>query len=532
VSDLEEAARNVAAALASGGIADLSMRVLLADNHSASQTFDARGRVAPMGDSKAAYSALGGVLAALGGRQAGRTFVAEVVTGASGMFEFSYTFDLDELPPRVVLDPDYRLPRHPRPGSADLLDPTEDSRPTDPAVLAEVQSLIATYVERYTALRGRSPAFGPGSSEKAIADVERQLGVRLPDDLRAVYRTIRADRDRGLFGYFCPMSLAEILEFRSEQWPGSRPWTSDLFEPSAVVPETIPAGHVRRVSHSDKWITVASDYGGDYLAVDLDPGPLGRTGQLIMLARHIGSPTGYLAPSTLDILREVVGSLRSQDWSRDASSRLWPLDGSRIGWDTPSHEWGPRVGPAGLAADVAGVADPSLVQSAFVLGVDRARLTDLAPLVNLRSLQIRDERHLAEEIDLTVPADLPLESLIVYARRFDPAQLAGNSTIWNLTLARNVAPIRAPTLRDLPKLIRLDLSGAEVTDIARLIEWPPQVLTLNARQWSVLRAAGFAPSVLRAARLDGPYRVPEAIDWRNWLGAAQPASCGVIRGVI
>jgi hypothetical protein len=149
------------------------------------------------------------------------------------------------------------------------------------------------------------------------------------------------------------------------------------------------------------------DDGGDHVAVDPDPGPLSRKGQLVLLARYIASPAEYLAPSTLDVLREVVASLLTQRRSRDAGSRLWPPAGGRIGWDTRRSEWGPRVGLAGPAAAVAGVADPALVRSTSILGVDRARLTDRAPLGKIRFLHVRDECNLADVIDLTIPAGLP-----------------------------------------------------------------------------------------------------------------------------
>jgi cell wall assembly regulator SMI1 len=421
--DFDGQAREAAAAFGAGAQTDVAWQVLVADNRSLSQTLGASRRLERVGNTAAARPALDQLLCAAGGRPAGRILVAEVLVRATGEFEVSYTFDVDQLSPQVVFDPDYRYPGHPRVGAPTPPGPAPDTRPTDPTILAEVASLIAQYVERYTAIRGVAPDFGPGSSEEQIAAVERQLGFRLPDDVRAVYRAIHADVDHGLLGYFCPISLDEILEFRQLDWPYQTPRRNDLFDQMPIVMDGTPAGHVRRVSYSDRWVTFAQDYGGNWLAVDLDPGPLGRPGQLIADGRDVCDVVYYFAPSTVDLLRAVVASLRDEQWReprpQEETVRLWPPEGFEFGIDGPSHEWFPDVGPAGLAAAVAEVADPRLIQDAHLRGLARAALAELAPLGNLRAVQFRDVRQLADEVGLAVPSEMPLELLRVRAQRFD-----------------------------------------------------------------------------------------------------------------
>lgn len=49
--------------------------------------------------------------------------------------------------------------------------------------------------------------------------------------------------------------------------------------------EAYPFDAVRRVSRNDWWVVVGSDFGGNECAVDLDPGPGGKSGQLIAYGR-------------------------------------------------------------------------------------------------------------------------------------------------------------------------------------------------------------------------------------------------------
>jgi hypothetical protein len=116
-------------------------------------------------------------------------FVVEVTATRTGDYVVSYSGDLPS-PPRVVFDDGYRYPNHPKPGMRKPAAGVNDGRPTDPAVLAEVHALVTEFVEQHTRLRGEPPQFTPGYSDAEILAVEERLGVRLPEDLRALDRTI------------------------------------------------------------------------------------------------------------------------------------------------------------------------------------------------------------------------------------------------------------------------------------------------------------------------------------------------------
>src|SRR4051794_33035817 len=67
--------------------------------------------------------------------------------------------------------------------------------------------------------------------------------------------------------------------------------------------------HVRRVSSSSGWVTFGRDYGMNFAAVDLDPGPLGRTGQIVMHGRDVWAPVHYVAASVTDLLRRAIAAV-------------------------------------------------------------------------------------------------------------------------------------------------------------------------------------------------------------------------------
>lgn len=385
-----------------------------------------------------------------------------------------------------------------------------DGRPTDAAVLAEVRKLISDFTERHTALHGRPPRWAPGHSEDEIAAIERRLGVRLPEDLRALYRTIRDDgAESGLLGRLSPTSLDTMVEWHADTGPITFPADIGLFADEPVVFETDPPGHVQRVAGNDRWLTFASDHAMNFAAVDLDPAEQGRYGQIVKHGRDVGEAVEYLAPSITHILYAVLAAPLDAD--------EWVTPGI---WATPGHRWLTDLGEASPADAVAALPNPSTIQSAHLRRADRVRLADLAGLPNLRSIRVYDVRRQAQYIDLTLPTGLPIEHVKATAAQFEPEQLAGAPHLSYLTLAGNPDPVPIAALASVPNLLRLDLARAAVTDIAALTDFPAlRVLTLDFEQWQTLLGSGWTPDGLAAVALGGSPAPAEAETWRATIEA-------------
>jgi hypothetical protein len=124
----------------------------------------------------------------------------------------------------------------------------------------------------------------------------------------------------------------------------------------------------------------------------------------------------------------------------------------------------------------------------------------------------------------SIPPGLPVEQIDVTAEHFDPQLLARTATLRYVTLAGNTAPIHVAALAALPELVRLDLAGAAVADVAAVATFPAlRVLTLDATQWRELLDTGWTPQRLAAARMGGRGAVAAAAEWHTALcGAGEP----------
>ncbi len=386
----------------------------------------------------------------------------ELVVRPSGEFRFTHTHDLDRtLPTIIVRDKDFWVPGHPTPGDIPQPEHTKvTDAPTDPAVLARL-------TERFGA--------GEGNSEAEILAAERELGLRLPEALRALYRIGHTD-----LGDHQRWSLAELVDWHT----GIPVFGSWDLEQGPTVFETVsevrPYGHVKRLCRNDWWLVFAAmEDGVSHLAVDLDPGPAGRPGQVIWFddTTNLG---GYVAESVEGVLLPWAPPGEPSTVEDDVSPWMCPA-GSRYERN------------CGKVLDL--TPDPSLQLLRARAGAE-VDMAELAVFPILRHLDVF-------EADRVVPANLPaLEWLGVEAREFDLTPLAGNTTLWSLSLHGLERPVDARVIATLTSLIRLDLSDVEVTNIEALAELPAlRMLVLNEEQWTRVDLPNLAVMVLGGGTL-------------------------------
>lgn len=496
------------------------------DRVAASGRFLVQGTCNPGGASLKAFGEDGrptsspmifGELEALRGALAGagddRTLVVEVRRGAGG-YELRHTFDLPGISPAVVVvDSGYRYPGHPGPGMPRPEGIEVTDEPTDPTILAEVGGLVAEFVAVYTSIKGEAPDFGTPRTEEEIRAAETAMGLRLPEEVRALYRSIDSDsNEHGLLGAHSLLPLNVVVDWYHEGEPGTGPGDDRLFPTNPVAFDTEPAGHVRRVSRSDWWVTITTDRGGNYGAVDLDPAARGRRGQVFESGRDFHGPVGYIAASVTDVLREVLAALRAGEYAKGYEESTYLVPTGNIGRSKePDYNRSVRVGDqatAEVAADLGGV------QQLYLNDADRIELAALSSLSTLRSLSVNR----AGRVETALPHDVPLESLRLHTGHADLGVLVGHPTLWHLELNGLGAPADVAALAALPALTALDLSDVDAVGLELLADLPGlRVLTLSPEQWRVLRAADRLPPRLAAARMGGRTFVDEAVEWREWL---------------
>ncbi|MEU4743500.1 SMI1/KNR4 family protein [Actinosynnema sp. NPDC023658] len=437
-----------------------------------------------------------------------RPLLVEVSVDGSGGAAFRHAFATSSTTSdTVVLDPFHRHPNHPAAGMPRPEAARPTGEPTDPAVLRHVGELVARFTDHHRRGSGSDPEFGEPRTEEQLAEAERAMGLRLPEDVRALYRLIGHDpRESGLLGRYSLMPLDTVVSEYLEFLPGAWNWHEDLFGLNRVVLETHPPGVVRRVSRDDWWVIIASDHAGNWCAVDLDPGPAGRPGQLLVYGRDYHGPFGYLDSSVTARMTAVLdlldrGEVESGGW----------LDESLPDGDDP-YSASLNLEGRSLPDAVRGIRSPDTVQQLYLNDADELDLRVLTATPRVLELSVNR----AGRVDLRLPEGV--EALHLEAREADLAALAGHPTLWDLTVKR--LPVRVTDLAALPALSFVDLSEAVVDDVAALADLDVRVLVLNGDQWAELLAAGRLPARLAAARFAGDARLADLVEWSERLTSA------------
>jgi cell wall assembly regulator SMI1 len=163
-------------------------------------------------------------------------------------------------------------------------------------------------------LRERLPG-ATGATETEIAAAEDHLGIPFPEELKVLYRVTRARREDGheaaervFAAVGChPLPLDELFTATPAARP--LPWMHASREAAC----TSPSGAVQALVGSPGWLVFGANGGGDWVAIDLTPGPRGNTGQVIMIWHDEPYGAGLLARSLTDL---AMGKRTLRDGSR------------------------------------------------------------------------------------------------------------------------------------------------------------------------------------------------------------------------
>lgn len=450
------------------------------------------------------------------GGQIEGTLVTEIHRTGEG-YTVAHSREFTEISPaRLVLDTGYRYPNNPAPGMPRPEGIEVTDRPTDPEVLSEVRALVAEFTERATALLGTAPELGEGSSEAELLAAETAIGLRLPEDLRALYRCVSDDLgESGLLGAQKLLPLDQVVAEYLTGDPGTAIEPDDLFPVYAAMLDSSPPNRIRRATRGDWWLIIAVDLGCNSCAIDLDPAPEGGRGQIFEFGRDFHCQAGYIADSVTAVLRQVVTTLRDHETAVDADDSLTLRHIGRS--DLPRATTSERMNGRSVTEVVAAIADPGDTQQLYLNDGTTVDLSALAPLPNLREVSVNR----AASVTGVLPARVPVESLSINGSTLgggtaDLTGLAGHPSLWYLEVT-NARTSIAPLL-EVPGLVHLNLAGSEADDLELVADLPElRVLTLDAAQWLQLREAGRIPGNLAAAGMEGRTELAEALEWRRSL---------------
>lgn len=275
----------------------------------------------------------------------------------------------------------------------------------------------------------------PPATEADLAAVESRLGRRLPEDVRALYLLHDGQHQYsfqdqrvafGLFGEGNLLPLASVVA----KWDG---YARASATPGPDVGATSdPEGFIRDRYFDLGWVPLAHDGGGNFIGVDLAPGPNGTVGQVITYGRD-DTDHHVIAPSVLSYLEQLVALLDAgyaePGEGIEEDDPGWHLRGSR-GWLTADlFDPYPTAAPASTGAPAA-TAVAGDFASRFADGVERTRAERAA---GVRKPWSRGDRFIAAGVvavllavvGVVVGVVVWVPSIVVGAARTDHAYATG-----------------------------------------------------------------------------------------------------------
>jgi cell wall assembly regulator SMI1 len=135
-------------------------------------------------------------------------------------------------------------------------------------------------------LRRDDIKLGLGAGEQNLADFEAATGLTLPKELRAFWQCHNGEKpsEAGLAAGFCLMSVEEAQQ-EIAGWAIVRENLGDGLADLDQSMTSHPPGAIQCKYSIDGWVPLAKDHEGNFIGVDLDPGPTGTIGQVINFGR-------------------------------------------------------------------------------------------------------------------------------------------------------------------------------------------------------------------------------------------------------
>ncbi len=355
---------------------------------------------------------------------------------------------------------------------------------------AEAVALLTEYHRQLgKVLEQKSVELSPPLSPSRRRQVLDDAGVRLPRDLDALY----AAADGGIllhgFLWFGLEMLAELCDPDARWWV-TRGWQRYVYH--SFVNDFGPPAAIRRLSDHPAWILFATDGFGDYLAVDMVPGPYGRPGQVILIGRHQGNGPVYVADSLTELVRAHAEAFTSGRIERSDDGGL-RIDSGDLHQYKRQYDEICTLKVTGMdAAPVRGMR--AVIRE---LSVSNAPWVDLGPVRGAPALWKVAVSNCAG-VDLSPLGETPVEVVHLATDTIDLAGLEGHPTLGQVVL-RSEKPIDLRPLASCPRLYALDLTDAPAADISGVEQLTGlRYLRMLRPQWQELRSI---PASLALAEL-------------------------------
>lgn len=222
------------------------------------------------------------------------------------------------------------------PGGIALQDFGADGLPPPPPVSHSWKRIVAWAEENYYEVYDQ---LSTPASVNDINELEYQLDCSLPMEIRESLQIVdgqeRGGRPTGIIFGCMLMDCEEMLD----EWKNWRKVEVEYMTPRAAAgpsgsatgastpassgqtdlaarQDSHPEGSVQKVYSHPGWIPMARDWGGNYIAVDLAPGPKGTWGQIILFGRDYDCKF-VVSKSWAHFLAMVADDMQSPHWYVD-----------------------------------------------------------------------------------------------------------------------------------------------------------------------------------------------------------------------
>jgi len=152
----------------------------------------------------------------------------------------------------------------------------------------------------------------PGATAEQLAAFEEGTELTLPDEVRSFWsrHAGEAPRDAGLAGGFCFLSVVEAQKVMAD-WAGVRADMGTAIEELDQACTSQPRGAIQRKYSSPGWVPLLRDHEGNYIGIDLNPGPDGTPGQVINFGRD-EEDKQVLFPSVVELTDWLAQELEAK----------------------------------------------------------------------------------------------------------------------------------------------------------------------------------------------------------------------------
>ncbi len=126
-----------------------------------------------------------------------------------------------------------------------------------------------------------------GASDNEINLAEKEINVKFPEQLRALYRENNGDNSKMLCGAVMGFHFYSLNEIVSNYNDWKNVYEDYIKDPSAFdeFQDSEPDGYIKKQYVNLKWIPICDDAAGNHIGIDLDPDKLGKVGQIINFGR-------------------------------------------------------------------------------------------------------------------------------------------------------------------------------------------------------------------------------------------------------